>query len=323
MPVDIDAYSGKYLLQWEARATVRRMPRYRLPDDMSRHDLFPANLVALLDHDAVVALGRDARREILMRTTCGFMESVASLEVDLIADLCGKLVKNGMGVPLPDSTRQVALSIATDEAYHAFVAREFLGDMKRLTGIVPLETTDEIDPIQAALAHLQRTAPPAIRAEAEAMALCFAENFVTEELFGLSRDTEPSDPFHFIIREHMMDEGRHQVFFQNLLSYLWTALDEERRTALGRLLPGFLDVLLTNPTHHLNQQIDLLGVFGFDRKRATEIIHESMNAKFGAVIPPKYDLIFARNSMNLIETARILDHAPTRAAMIEGGWIAT
>ncbi len=320
MPADyeFDGYCRHYLEQWEQRATVRHMPRTRLSAEGTRGELFPATLQPILSHADVIAWGPDVRHRILARATATFMLHVAILEVDLITDLCIKFVTADTGVPMPEAAKQVALTVATDEAYHAFVAREFLGDLERHTGIVP--ATDATMPIVAALAEVRRRAPPDLKAATNTMVLCFAENFVTEELFGLSREDIPQGPFHTIMREHMMDEGRHQVFFQRLFRQIWTGLDEEQRSALGRLVPVYLDSFLTAGSYEASQR-DLLEYAGFDPEVAARIARESLAATFGTELPRKSSLQFMRNALHLVEVSGILEHEPTRRALVESGWV--
>ena len=311
---DFDGYCRHYLEQWEQRATVRRLPRTRLSAEAARSELFPATLQPIMSHADVIARGPDVRHRILARATATFMLHVAILEVDVITDLCIKFVNADRSVPMPESARQVALTIATDETYHAFVAREFLGDLERHTGIVP--AIDAPTTIVPALDEVRRHAPPDLKQVAETMVLCFAENFVTEELFGLSREAAPQGPFHTIMREHMMDEGRHQVFFQRLFRQIWTGLDEEQRSALGRLVPVYLDSFLSAGTYEASQR-DLLEDAGFDPEAAARIASESMIAAFGNELPRKSSLQFMRNALHLVEVSGILEHEPTRRTLVE------
>jgi hypothetical protein len=238
----------------------------------------------------------------------------------VITDLCVKLVNHGMGAPLPESARQVALTVSTDEAYHAYVAREFLGDLERHAGIVPARATESDLAILAALKMVQQRAPPELMRAAETMVLCFAENFVTEELFGLSKETTPGDPFHVVLREHMMDEGRHQIFFQSLLRHLWNGLDEEGRTVLGQLVPAYLDSFLTSVSF-VEGQATSLRYLGFDAEAAIRIAREAIETEFGTELPRKSTLGFMRNALHLVKVSNMLEHPPTRQTLIESGWV--
>jgi hypothetical protein len=319
---DLEQFSRGYLQQWESLATVRGRERFRLSEAALRHDLYPAAQLPLIRHPDVVALGEGARRELLVRTALDFQRDVARLEVDVVAELCGGLANRKFRVALPETTRQVALTIGTDEVYHAYVAREFVADVERLTGFASQVPDGHRPPIVKALDRIRQEAPAELVHEAEIMVLCFAENFVVEELFGMSKGIEVDDPFRIIVREHLIDEGRHQVFFQRLMRHMWAALDEEARIALGRLIPGLLDAFLLDVGGITESYNAMLGFLGFDRERGIKIIREAFVAEYGAWDGRKYAIKPAQRSLHLLEVAGILEHAPTRAVLVESAWAA-
>lgn len=254
----IDAYSQGYLRQWDASATIRTRPRYRLPAHQSVGDLFPIALQPIARHPAVAALGKGAVEELLVRTAYMFQSAIASIEVEVVTALCNALAVRKLNFELPESARHVALTIATDEVYHAYAAREFIADVRRLSGIEP-PSLDSDSEIAKAVALIKRTAPPEFLGEAETMALCFAENFVTDELFDMWKGVEEDNAFRTVLREHLIDEGRHQIFFQNLMRHMWSGLDVAAKDALGRLLPGFLDAFLADKATIGEKAIETLG----------------------------------------------------------------
>jgi hypothetical protein len=314
---DFDAYCQGYLEQWEQRATVRHLSRTRLTAEAAQAEMFPAAMQPTLAHAEVVARGAEARHRLLARATATFMLQVAVLEVDLVTSLCIDFINKGAVAPVPESARQVALTVSVDEAYHAYVAREFLSDLERHTGVVP--STEDM-PMVAALQETRRVTPPELQRATETMMLCFAENFVTEELFGLSKEAVPQGPFHTMMREHMMDEGRHQIFFQKLFRHIWNGLAEDQRTGLGQLVAAHLDGLLT-ASGYVESQVDLLEYIGFDHEAAARIAREAMVSAFGTELPRKSQLKFMRSALHLVEVSGILDHAPTRQTLVESGWV--
>lgn len=319
---ELDKHSQRYLRQWEKRSTVRNMPRYRVTKKDSHNDLFPTDQQPLADHPDVVALGDDAVRELLIRTVYKWQGDIAALEVDVVTYLCGKLANEPIGFDMPDSARHAALTIGTDEVYHAYVAREFIADVKRYTGVDPERVAETEYPILNGLAYIREAAPPGLMREAETMALCFAENFVTESIFGMSKKTEADNAFHIALREHLIDEGRHQNFFQALMRHMWAEIDEEERVALGALIPGFLDAFLMNIGPIRESYAEILGFLGFEYERGLEMVTEAFVAKHGQWDGRKDTVVFGQRCLNLVKVANVLDHAPTREAMIESGWIA-
>lgn len=316
----IDEYSRSYLVQWDKRATVRSRPRYRLTD--AGQDVFPIALQPLANHKAVVAMGKNVVRELLIRTAYRWQSEVASLEVDVVAELCGRLANRTTRFSLPQSARHVALTIGTDEIYHAYAAREFIAHVSHMTGIDPGPTTDGDTSLVKALGHVQRAAPPGVLREAEIMVLCFAEHLVTEELFGLSKDMGAPSAFQMVAREHLMDEGRHQLFFQRLLSHMWREIDAEARAALGSLLPDFLDIFLADNDQFMEKAASSLDFLGFDRQTSRRIAEEAFDAQYGPVVPRKSERKHAQHCLDLVRTSGMLTDAATREALIERGWVA-
>jgi hypothetical protein len=319
--VDIGKYAEGYLQEWDQRATVRARQRYRLTADAVLKELYPALLMPVLKHPEIVARGEEARRRIVVQTACAAQEAIAGIEADVVADLCSRLASEGAGVPLLGATRQVALTIGTDELYHAYVAREFVADIERLSGVPALAADDARPPLYAAVAFIRAAAPGELQRSAETMALCIAEHFVTEELFGVSKDTVPDSPFHFILREHLVDEGRHQVFFRHLMRHLWEASAEDARIALGELLPGFLDAFL-HPGFQRHLDLRILEGLGFTGDDSIRVATEVATLAYGlptagakGARPP------ARHPLRLLQEAGVLDHRPTCERLIESGWL--
>jgi len=316
-----DAYARRYLREWDKRANVRMQPRLPLPDRIVAGGLFPPGMQPIAKHPAVIALGEKAVLELVMRSFYKFLGEIANLEVDIVGQLCGALANGTFAFPLPAAARQVARTIGVDEYYHAYVAREQIAELAERTGIDPGPGERTPYALATALANLRREADPAFFGEAEIMALCFTENFVTEELFGLSKQAEPSTVFHATLREHLVDEGRHQVFFQMLMRHMWRGLDEAGRVALGRLLPGFFDAFLLDREAWRESDLRFLGLLGFERAAAERIAHEALVAEFGESHVPKSRMFAAKRLFNLVKVAGIDKHAPTWRALIQSGWV--
>jgi hypothetical protein len=318
----IDEFSQDYLRQWDKKATVRTKPRYQLAESDAGQDLFPRSLQPLAGHKAVAGRGKDAVHELLVRTAYKWQGAVAILEVDVVADLCGRLASRAMRFALPDSVRHVALTIGTDEMYHAYAAREFIAGVKEATGIDPGPPDASLHSLGKALTHVRQTVPAGLLPEAETMVLCFAENFVTEELFGMSKNTEARSPFHITVREHLIDEGRHQRFFQHLMAHMWNDLDPEARALLGRSLPGFFDAFLGDTDQHLQDAVDLLAFLGFEQEEARVIADEAFDAAYGPINPIKARRKHALHCLELVDSSGMLGDPPTRDALRESGWLA-
>ena len=193
----IDRFAESYLAQWERASTVRSAQRYALTRDVTGEDLFPARLQPLCDSPLVAALGPDARRFVLVQTCYRFMNEIALLETDVVAGLASDLANRPHRVALSEPVRQVALTIAVDEAYHAFAAREFITEVREATGIEPLEP-QIVCGLEPAVESTTRAVAEDLGDAARLVALCIAENSITAEIFGMTEETLPDNPFHIV-----------------------------------------------------------------------------------------------------------------------------
>lgn len=318
----LDSFCRRYLEQWDKRATVRGLARYQVSEAETAQELFPIKMQPLAAHRLVRARGAGTVRELLVRTAYQWQSDIAALEVKIVADLCGKLANEGPGCAIPDSARQVALTIATDETYHAFVAREFIADVERVTGFEPPALPGSEPALVKGVRVTREGSPAELRREVETMALCFAEHFVTESLFGLSKETEPDNAFHIAMREHLIDEGRHQGFFRNLMHHLWSELDEERRTALGHAVPLFLDAFLCDFETIGQSNIRMLSQCGFAPEEADRINRDTARAMALGKRLGKAEMPHAQHCLELARATGMFDHVPTRQALAERGWLA-
>src|SRR5207237_8684797 len=107
-------------------------------------------------------------------------------------------------VALSEPVRQVALTIAVDEAYHAFAAREFITEVREATGIEPLEP-QIVCGLEPAVEATTRAVAEDLGDDARLVALCIAENSITAEIFGMTEETLPDNPFHLVSAEHLVD----------------------------------------------------------------------------------------------------------------------
>lgn len=316
----IDGYARRYLAQWEKRATVRTMARF-LPDGLGADDLFPASAQPLIRHPEIVARGPDAIRTLLVHTGHMWMASIADLEMDLISRLCGKLARGSFSFSLPEAVRQVALTVATDEAYHAFAAREFMERTEQITGIAHVPLAGREHSALNALEALVSAVPAELVPEAEIVALCFCEHFVTGAMFDLAPDEAADMPFQRVMREHLRDEGRHQIFFERLLAHLWREIGAERRLALGAALPAFFDAFFFDPRPFTAGFVHQLAQIGYGPEEAERIIRETFTESMKGWSGRKTDLPFVGRALELVHAAKLDRDEATRDILVASGWL--
>lgn len=323
MATDLDAYCENYLIEWEKRATVRTKTRTRLTQESLKQELFTHPLKPFLQHEAVIALGPKAVHDFSLQAACNLFQGVANFEIDFVTHICAKIANHNIGVELPEAAKQVAISIGTDEMYHAFTARECLNDIKLHTGIAPYQPVsvaptdfgEKVPPLD----FFKSAVPKHLEAIAETTLLCLLENTFTEELYGLSKDATKDSPMHVIMREHILDEGRHMVYFQRLLRHIWANITEEDRVSLGAALVQYCDnYLVIDAAASLTGYSHVLHQLGLDKETSIRIAQETVDNE---PEPTRDQMKSIENPLHLMRVAGILDHAPTHNRLLESGWI--
>ena len=277
---------------------------------MKGRDLFPSRLMPFVHHPEIVALGEDVTDQILIRACYKWMEDIAHTETDDVGRLCGLLANAHHAVFIPQQARQVALTVMTDEAYHAYAAREFLNGVAELTGVLPGDDFGTYG-LKRAMSWVENDVPKKDTQLLRIFALCIAENTITAEIMGVAQETAADNPFHIVMKEHMMDEGRHAVFFQNLLEHVWSQLDDSARRSVGNYLPTFLKKYLFEPECLLPNFKTMLGDSGVPEEIIKSVLAPKEMSK--DKWPPF--LYIMRNIAHLFEKAGMTDHADVRQAV--------
>jgi hypothetical protein len=335
---EFDRFAQKYLVDWENKSTVRSQKRSRLQKEAIPEIIFPFFIKSYLKYPEVKALTNEQLAPFYLQSLCDMLNGVAQFEVNFVTDQCGKLANNDLGLELSDAIKQVAIAIGTDEMYHAFVARELLTDIKTLTGVTPtvfkplpapavevepvLAETDAVKPAKPAvvppLEYFKGAVTPELAPIAEATLLCILENAVVDDFFELAKDSTSNNPVSAYNREHLHDEGRHKVFFQRLLKYIWTNISEEDRVILGKAVAGYFQKYFI--PHDLEMVVEFhkkslmkLGISEESAKNiATQVVDEGNQISFHAK-----DHI--KNPMRLMEFAGITQHEPTQQLFVKLG----
>jgi len=231
-------FARDYLDNWERKANVRAKPRY-LPETAENPvDLFPRLWLPLLDHPEIRALGPEAQDFLILQTCYTLFNDIAVLETDEVGTLCADLAHRERRIEIPMAVRQVALTVATDEAYHAFAAREYVDRIAGLTGIAPL-SLQGVGGLGAAMKAGRATVPADHVDDLNVIMLCLAENMLTAEVMLLHHEAIANSSFARVQGEHLMDEARHNAFFQRLLRYYWGGLAPDSREAVAQGLAGY------------------------------------------------------------------------------------
>ena len=335
---EFDAFAQKYLVDWEKKSTVRSQKRTRLQIEGVPEIIFPFFIKSYLKYPEVEALTNEHLAPYYLQSLCDMLNGVAQFEVNFVVDQCGKLANKDLGLELSDAIKQVAIAIGTDEMYHAFAARELLADIKTLTGVTPtvfmplpapavevepvLAEAEAVKPAKPAivppLEYFKSAVTPELAPIAEATLLCILENAVVDDFFELAKDSTSNNPVSAYNREHLHDEGRHKVFFQRLLKYIWTNISEEDRVILGKAVGGYFEkyFIPQNPEKVVEFHKKSLEKLGLSEDSAKKIALQVVDSDSKVPLHAKDHV---KNPMRLMEFAGLTQHEPTQQLFVKLG----
>ena len=236
--VDTPPASSRRQAHWEKSSSIRSRPRRVLRGWSPGEHFYPIARQPVALHALVTAKGDDARQRVLLQSLYKFLNDIAFVETRVVNEVALAIANDRLPWPFPADLRADVLTVLIDEGYHAYVAIDFMEQVRRLTGVDPLTLPPTLTIEQAianALAKLPAELHPALRT----VAVCIAENSV-KELIDVHREEGLNETFHAVNSDHMVDEIRHCLIFADVLKHLWSVLTTDQRRAIGIILPDFL-----------------------------------------------------------------------------------
>jgi hypothetical protein len=313
------AVSAKFLEtyqdRWDRRSTIRSRPRRDPAGDAGRGDFYPIVRQPIAIHPEVAELGRDTIARILVQSSYKYMNDVALTETEVVNRTAIRIANGRLAFDFPDIVRQIALTVVVDEAYHALVAREFIRHVEQRTGIAPISLPNETE-LSRAITATKSVLTPALHDDFDVIAICIAENTLTQEIVDLSAETNLATPFVEALSDHLADEAQHAAFFQGVLDLYWNGIPESHRRELGSALPAFIRAYL-NVTLQRGFDTDVLTALGVPAGRVTRIVgdtHDDFD------LGPQHPML--ANILTLLDKAKVFTHAPTRDVFVAQSWIA-
>jgi len=291
---------------WEERATVRSRPRREIENDGLQ--FYPVARQPLCTHPLVSALGDHVQEFILLQSLYKYINDIIIFETEIVNHTARRIAKGRFGFDFPFACRYDAMSVVVDEDYHAYVAMDYFDQVQRATGVPALVLPGAIELSHAIPAALDAL-PASCRDGMELLAVAISENTVTAEVAAFSKDTTLKRSVKGMMADHLADEGRHAVFWINLVKLYWRGVDEDTRLQLGAALPLFLRAYLTNEI-----QAD------FDRRIIDALdMHEASRAQVRDDLVSAYPITkhhpIVANIVKFFRLSGLLDHAPTRAQL--------
>lgn len=258
--------------RWYRQATVRYTPRILVPDAYGDQWTYPPARCPVVRHPLVEARGRDVLRYIVTQAAYLFLYNVGLIETRFVIQSSLNIL-HGIVTGIDDDDKLQALTVVIDEGYHAHVALDYILQLRRESGIAPLqipESNQKLDAIDRAAANISEK----LHADFNLMAVTLAENVVTEEVANIGRDKDLVQPFATLMKDHVRDEGRHSIYFCDLMKSRWQVLTESAKAQLGGILPDFMeDYLKIDATRAFEHQT--LRACGFSAEDTTKILADT------------------------------------------------
>lgn len=303
-------YTGKQD-QWDRFSSIRSRPRRFIAKDIEEF-YFPHSRQPLCVHPIITALGSEAEKFILIQSAYKFMYEIAMLETEMVNSAATKVANNRLPFNFPDDLRHDALTVVIDEAYHAFVAIDFMKQIEARTGIKPIAMPTQ-SPNTIAIELVDARLPKTLHDSFELIAVCISEHTLTKELINIGKEGKALKSFSEVMADHVLDEGRHAMIFSDILEMFWQNLDEESKLQIGNALPMFIREYL-NTEQQIAFDRDILKALHLNENEINQVINETHIAydptelkNINPVIP---------NLLKLLERTKVLAHPATRACFI-------
>ncbi len=312
---ETEDFCRRYMAQWDKRSLVRAKTRFELSPGFDRAEIVNARLVAGAGHPKVTGLGPEACLYLKMQHCYDYLDAVASGEAELIAKVA---IDFGFGEGdglLPKAARQALLTLATDETYHAYSARELIEVLEQATGVErqpPSVQNVMTSAAEVTFAH----APDEILPFARLMVVGLMENAITDELVELIKGRDHDSPFYDFNRIHLQDEACHRAFFRVALRCAWQWLNRQERELVSELLPVFLGAYILTGSRGDDPVLRArLAAVGMPEADIEAVIRD-----VASVVVTKDTHPFWINVRKCLDVTGMLDDDDLAAGLVAAGW---
>jgi hypothetical protein len=134
----------------------------------------------------------------------------------------------------------------------------------------------------------------------------------------MAKDIEDVNPLANYIREHIQDEGRHRVFFQSLLKYIWSSISDEDRIVLGQAIAAYFKKYWTPQSLDKWVEVNCKALQKLPLSELTikNIVSQEAVSNLQRSI---YENEGLKNPMQLMKIAGITQHEPTHSLFVSKG----
>lgn len=302
---------------WDKYATIRSRPRRIIEPNEIQYYFFPLSKQPICIHPLVTAKGEEIIKYILIQTVNSFSHNIAILETEFVNNGALMIANNKFEFcTFPLDLCHDALSIIVDEAYHAYVALDFLKQLSGVTNVELLPTPNDttvfrgVNAVKAEISNKYHSAM-------ELIAVCIGEHVLTKELITFKAEENVSPTFQAVMTDHVADEGRHSNIFDYVLRFLWSKLPEDYKVAIGTNLHIFIREYLKKDIEIAYDRM-MLEQAGFSAAEVDRIIDDTFVATCTLNTNDTNPVLV--NLMNLLQRTLVLDHEPTAKAFSTSGF---
>lgn len=306
-------YSSKFR-EWDARASVRVRPRrnFLLEEEAAGKVYFSPELVPVVGHPLVVALGPAAVREMLIQHFYFYLDFTSHFEIMVVNDVAQRIAHGKSGIELPDEMVIDAYKIYCDEGYHSLFSADLRGQVEAVTAVKP-------DPIffnnfLRRLEVVQSDVPSDLRPLAGLFIVILFETLVSAILSGIPRDPRVITALRELVADHAEDEARHHLYFSQFMDMLWPQMTRGQQEVIGPLLPHFI-IKCLEPDYALIRW--RLSKYSLTREEIEQVVAESY--------PPEQVMAglrkTARATLHLLRRNGVFEDARTLEAFKASGML--
>jgi hypothetical protein len=219
---------------WNEVASVRTKPRRRLDEAREGRLYFSPDLLPVLHHPLVAALGEDVRDRILVERLYQYLDVTTWVEQGLVNRGLTQLFQGQLPLRLPSRVEFDAYRIYCDEGYHALFSVDLKNQVANKTGIAWSASGEPH--VLRALNVLRQSVAPDMRALAQFFLVIVYETLISGILARVPRDRRVTETVRRVVQDHAEDEGRHHAYFSDMFRMVWPEMEPEQRDAIGPLL---------------------------------------------------------------------------------------
>jgi P-aminobenzoate N-oxygenase AurF len=291
---------------WEDNASIRTRPRREVEEDKLNY--YPIERQPLCTHPRISELQFEKVNYVLLQSLYKYLNDIIIFETEIVNKTAKDIAKARFPFDFPFACRYDAMSVVIDEDYHAYVAMDYIHQVMSRTGVVPITLPDKIE-LSIAIPETIQQLPQKYRAGMELIAVAISENTVTADVAAFARDSSVKRSLKGLMSDHLVDEGRHSMFWTHLVKLYWLGIDEDARLEIGKMIPVFLKRYLTNK---LQFEFDcrLVASLNLESNVEVEITRDIVSSY---PITNKHPMI--GNIISFLQLSGVLEHIPTKLGL--------